>query len=60
MEGKCEWEDQSELVSRLRLVKSDAEIEYVRQAAALADEAYLAAQRTAIRRERRSRMCWPP
>ena len=47
MEGKCEWEDQSELVSRLRLVKSDAEIEYVRQAAALADEAYLAAQRTA-------------
>ncbi len=47
MEGKCEWEDQSELVSRLRLVKSDAEIGYVRQAAALADEAYLAAQRTA-------------
>ena len=48
MEGKCQWEDQSELVSRLRLVKSDAEIEYVRQAAALADEAYLAAQRTAM------------
>ena len=47
MEGRCEWEDASELVSRLRLVKSDAEIEYVRQAAALADEAYLAAQRTA-------------
>ncbi len=47
MEGKCEWEDQSELVSRLRLVKSDAEIKYVRQAAALADEAWLAAQRTA-------------
>ena len=47
MEGKCEWEDASELVSRLRLVKSDAEIEYVRQAAALADEAYLAAQQTA-------------
>ena len=47
MEGKCDWEDQSELVSRLRLVKSEAEIEYVRQAAALADEAYLAAQRTA-------------
>lgn len=47
MEGKCEWEDASELVSRLRLVKSDAEIEYVRQAAALADGAYLAAQRTA-------------
>ena len=47
MEGKCEWEDQSELVSRLRLVKSDAEIEYVRKAAALCDEAWLAAQRTA-------------
>ena len=47
MEGKCQWEDASELVSRLRLVKSDAEIEYVRQAAALADEAWLAAQRTA-------------
>ena len=47
MEGKCEWEDQSELVSRLRLVKSDAEIEYVRRAGALADEAWLAAQRTA-------------
>ena len=47
MEGKCQWEDASELVSRLRLVKSDAEIEYVRQAGVLADEAWLAAQRTA-------------
>ena len=47
MEGNCEWEDQSELVSRLRLVKSDAEIEYVRRAATLADEAWLAAQWTA-------------
>ena len=47
MQGKCQWEDQSDLVSRLRLVKSDAEIEYVRRAAALADEAWLAAQRTA-------------
>ena len=47
LEGKCQWEDQSELVSRLRLVKSDAEIEYVRKAAALADDAWLAAQRTA-------------
>ena len=47
MEGKCQWEDQSDLVSRLRLVKSDAEIEYVRQAGVLADEAWLAAQRTA-------------
>ena len=48
MEGKCQWEDASELVSRLRLVKSDAEIEYVRRAAALADDAWLAAQRTAL------------
>ena len=48
MEGKCDWEDASELVSRLRLVKSDAEIEYVRQAAVLCDEAWLAAQRTAL------------
>ena len=48
MEGHCQWEDASELVSRLRLVKSAAEIEYVRRAAALADEAYLAAQRTAL------------
>ena len=48
MEGKCQWEDSSDLVSQLRLVKSDAEIEYVRQAAVLADEAYLAAQRTAV------------
>ena len=47
MEGKCQWEDQSDLVSRLRLVKSDAEIEYVRQAGVLADEAWLAAQQTA-------------
>ena len=47
MDGRCEWEDASELVSRLRLVKSDAEIEYVRCAASLADEAYLAAQQTA-------------
>ncbi len=48
LENNCLWEDASEMVSRLRLVKSDAEIEYVRRAAALADEAHLAAQRTAI------------
>ena len=47
IEGKCQWEDQSDLVSQLRLVKSDAEIEYVRQAAVLGDEAWLAAQHTA-------------
>ena len=45
MEGCCEYEDSSDLVSRLRLVKSDAELEYVRRAAALADDALAAAQR---------------
>ena len=45
MEGRCEYEDSSDLVSRLRLVKSDAELEYVRRAAALADDALAAAQR---------------
>ena len=48
MEGKCGWEDRSDLVSHLRLVKSEAEIEYVRKAAVLCDEAWLAAQRTAL------------
>ena len=47
MEGRCEWEDQSELVSLLRLVKSAAEIEYVRRAAELCDDAWQAAQHTA-------------
>ncbi|MFQ6023628.1 MAG: M24 family metallopeptidase [Acidiferrobacterales bacterium] len=37
--GFCELEDASDLVSRLRVVKSSAEIEYVRRAAELADEA---------------------
>jgi len=36
-------EDASDLVSRLRLVKSPAELAYVREAAALADAAYAAA-----------------
>ncbi len=45
--GNCDYEDASELVSRLRLVKSGAELEYVRRAAALADDALAAAQRTA-------------
>ena len=35
IEGRCEYEDASELVSRLRLVKSNAELEYIRKAAAL-------------------------
>jgi Xaa-Pro dipeptidase len=39
--------DASDLVSRLRLVKSAAEIAYVRRAAALADEALAAAERLA-------------
>ena len=47
LEGRCQWDDASELVSRLRLVKSDEEVQYVRRAASLADEALLAAQRTA-------------
>ena len=38
--GLCALEDASLLVSRLRLVKSPAEIAYVRRAAALADAAY--------------------
>ena len=47
IEGRCEYEDASELVSRLRLVKSDAELEYIRKAAALGDDALAAAQRLA-------------
>lgn len=39
LEGFCMLEDASDLVSRLRLVKSPAEIEYVRRAAELADAA---------------------
>jgi Xaa-Pro dipeptidase len=40
--GWCELQDASNLVRELRLVKSPAEIAYVRKAAALADEALLA------------------
>ena len=47
IEGRSEYEDSSELVSRLRLIKSDSELEYVRKAAALADDALAAAQRLA-------------
>ncbi len=39
LEGFCTLVDASDLVSRLRLVKSPAEIVYVRQAAELADRA---------------------
>jgi Xaa-Pro dipeptidase len=45
LEGFCTLTDASELVSRLRLVKSDAEIVYVRCAAALADKALDEARR---------------
>ena len=43
-EGFAGLVDASELVSRLRLVKSPAEIAFVRRAAALADESYEAAR----------------
>jgi Xaa-Pro dipeptidase len=38
--GFCDLEDASDLVSRLRVVKSEAELAYVRKAAELADLAY--------------------
>jgi len=40
LDGFCDLVDASTLVSRLRLVKSPAELDYVRRAAALADDAY--------------------
>ena len=40
LSGFCTLEDASDLVSRLRVVKSAAELEYVRKAAELADRAY--------------------
>lgn len=43
LEGFCELADASDLVSQLRVVKSPAEIAYVRRAAELADDAYGAA-----------------
>lgn len=42
-EGFCPLLDASELISRLRLVKSEAEIAYVRKASELADAAFEAA-----------------
>ncbi len=47
LDGVCALEDASELVSRLRLVKSSAELAYVRRAAALADDALDAAEAAA-------------
>ncbi|MDE0148578.1 MAG: Xaa-Pro peptidase family protein [Rhodospirillaceae bacterium] len=43
MDGFCTLEDASRLVSRLRLIKSPAEMGYVRRAAELADAAWAAA-----------------
>ncbi len=43
LEGFCELEDASDLVNRLRVVKSPAELDYVRKAADLADQALQAA-----------------
>ena len=47
LNGFCELVDASELVSRLRLVKSPAELAYVRRAAGLADSAWGAAREMA-------------
>jgi len=47
LDGFCDLEDASDLVSRLRVVKSEAELAYVRMAAELADLAYDEAHRLA-------------
>ena len=44
LDGFCTLADASLLVTRLRVIKSPAEIDYVRRAAALADAAYDAAE----------------
>lgn len=46
MDGFCTLVDASDLVSRLRVTKSPAELAYVRRAAALADDALRAAHET--------------
>jgi Xaa-Pro dipeptidase len=48
LEGFCRLEDASLLVSRLRLVKSPAELAYVRRAAELADDALDEGRRLAV------------
>ncbi len=48
LDGFCTLEDASELVSRQRLIKSPAELAYVRRAAALADDALDEANRLAL------------
>lgn len=47
LDGFCRHEDASDIVSRLRLVKSPAELAYVRRAAELADQSYAEAVRLA-------------
>jgi Xaa-Pro dipeptidase len=47
LDGFCALEDASDLVSRLRVVKSAAELEYVRRAAELADASLAEAERLA-------------
>ena len=39
LEDYCKFEDQSELITKLRVIKSDEELVYVRRAAELADKA---------------------
>jgi len=46
-DGFCSLDDRSTLISRLRLTKSTAEMDYVRQAAELADAAWAAGVQTA-------------
>ncbi len=48
LDGFADLEDASELVSRFRLVKSPAELAYVRRAAELADAALAEAERLAV------------
>lgn len=48
LQGFCTLEDASGLVNKLRVVKSEAEMVYVRKAAELADRAYDEAYRTAF------------
>ncbi len=48
LEGFCSHEDASGLVNRLRLVKSEAELAYVRRAAELGDDALEEANRLAV------------
>lgn len=45
--GRCELVDASDLVNHLRLIKSEAELAYVRRAAELADEALVVANELA-------------